>query len=79
MRLVREKRCIGEYREIEKFLWFPTTINGDTRWMETATIRQKTFVTDSYSPSYGFGYTVSKPLPTEATIHHEWKNVEWVN
>ena len=31
---------LGSQRVIEKFLWFPVTIDYQTRWLETAKIRQ---------------------------------------
>jgi len=31
----------GERRTISKFLWFPRTIDGETRWLEKAVIRQE--------------------------------------
>lgn len=40
----------GEQRTIKKFLWFPVTINKETRWLETAIIRQeyKIFIIPEY-------------------------------
>jgi len=32
----RDERKLGDEREVIKFLWFPKTINKETRWLETA-------------------------------------------
>ena len=44
MRFTKEKEMIDAYwnnkRKIKtKFLWWPITIDGETRWLETATIK----------------------------------------
>jgi len=39
-----------ENRTISKFLWFPVTINGETRWLERAT-----FLQCWYSPAFRSG------------------------
>ena len=31
---------MGDQREVRKFLWFPTLINGAIYWLETVTIHQ---------------------------------------
>lgn len=31
----------GEIRLITKFLWFPKCLDGETRWLETATWEEK--------------------------------------
>lgn len=38
---------IGETRTVTKFLWWPTTIKEELRWMERATIKQE------YNPGIG--------------------------
>ena len=43
MRFTKEKKLIDAYfnntKELkQKFLWFPLTIDGETRWLEEATI-----------------------------------------
>ena len=30
----------GEQREVRRFIWFPTKINGVIYWLETVTIHQ---------------------------------------
>jgi hypothetical protein len=53
-----DKNWGNKYREslqlerlVTKFLWFPVTIGSETRWLETATIRQHR-VTESYDGSF---------------------------
>jgi len=46
MRFIKEKEILDAYwnskRKIKtKFLWWPLTIDGETRWLETATIEYK--------------------------------------
>ncbi len=46
MRLTKEKELIKAYfnftkKQKTKFLWLPVTIDGETRWLETATIEYK--------------------------------------
>ena len=58
MRFTREKRLIeayytNEHKDVYKFLWFPMTIGGETRWLEYANIRykvkqEKGFINDYY-------------------------------
>jgi hypothetical protein len=54
---------MGSQRVIEKFLWFPVTIDYQTRWLEKAKIRQICVTANKeYSAS---GY--------------KWQNHEWVD
>lgn len=44
MRFTRKKKLMYNYwndtnKDVTKFLWFPITLYGETRWLETATIR----------------------------------------
>jgi hypothetical protein len=46
MRFTKNKELIkdfynGKRKRVKKFLWFPVTIKGETRWLETATIEMK--------------------------------------
>jgi hypothetical protein len=46
MRFTKEKEMINAYwgnkKKIKtKFLWLPITIDGETRWLETATIEYR--------------------------------------
>jgi hypothetical protein len=40
------KSRVGEKRIIKKFLWFPTKINDELRWLEDAEIEQTVRVID---------------------------------
>ena len=40
---------IGDIRTVTKFLWLPTAIGKESRWMERATIKQE------YKPHIGAG------------------------
>lgn len=42
---------VGSLRVIEKFLWYPLTIEHQTRWLEKAKIRQ---VCRFYGEDYGY-------------------------
>ena len=46
MRFTKQKELAKAYwnsskKQETKFLWFPLTIDGETRWLETATIEYK--------------------------------------
>jgi hypothetical protein len=46
MRFTKEKAMIDAYwssksKIKDKFLWFPVNINGETRWLEKATIEYR--------------------------------------
>lgn len=44
MRWRRKKKPlpkVGDEREITRFLWLPTCINGECRWLERARTRQR--------------------------------------
>jgi hypothetical protein len=46
MRFIKEKEILDAYwksthKTKTKFLWWPLTIKGETRWLETATIEYK--------------------------------------
>jgi hypothetical protein len=46
MRFTKEKILMQDYfnntrKQKTKFLWLPLTIDGETRWLETATIEYK--------------------------------------
>ena len=48
MRFTKEKKLREDYfnntlKQKTKFLWLPLTIDGETRWLETATIEYKVF------------------------------------
>jgi hypothetical protein len=58
MRFTKKKEMMDAYwsskpKIKDKFLWFPVTINGETRWLEKATIEyrvdwERDFVDDKY-------------------------------
>jgi hypothetical protein len=37
-----------EMRIIKKFLWFPKTLDGETRWLETCHIEQRYYLPNGY-------------------------------
>lgn len=52
MRFTKEKELIEAYLNFTKkqktrFLWLPVTIDGETRWLETATIEYKVKKSDT--------------------------------
>lgn len=57
---------VDDERIIVRFLWWPTEINGETRWLEAATIRQVAYMGLSFVPD-GPIYRCMK-----------WRNVGWV-
>lgn len=59
MRWTNEKPVEGTMRVISKFLFFPRTIQGETRWLERAGIRQirryhEDDMRDAYSESFWY-------------------------
>lgn len=59
-----------ECRIITKFLWFPVTIKGETRWLERASIKQKFYIGDSWSMWWNDSWALS-PLDQ---IYQDWLN-----
>lgn len=59
---------ISDERVIEKFLWFPLTIDRETRWLEKVKIRQKATRDMNIHRS---GYTVIKDFV--------WKDAEFLD
>jgi len=57
----------GNERTVQMFLWFPVTINNETRWLEQATIRQR------YQKLPG---SSSSMLLNSL---NEWTNIEFLN
>jgi len=49
MRWYKEKVKLGDERVVMKFLWFPLTIDKETRWLEHACIKQ--CVEPAYQPT----------------------------
>lgn len=57
---------IGDTRVVRKFLLFPKSLSGETRWLEKANIIQK--LIESCHPCVGVG----------APVHCErWIDVDW--
>lgn len=54
----------GTIRMITKFLFLPLTINGETRWLEVANIRQTFYRTRDDWNGKGTGF---------------WYNAEWIS
>lgn len=57
----------GHVKYKTKFLLRPKTIGGETRWLETATIRYEVFLVP----------VVSKRLTTRYAL--QWRDTEWVD
>lgn len=49
MKIKRKTYSTGVYIE-SGFLWFPKTINGETRWLERATWKMRVYV--SYTEAF---------------------------
>ena len=47
---IREKNYLGDEKIVKKFLIFPFTIDGETRWLEVAKIKYL------YVKKYGYNY-----------------------
>ena len=77
MRFKREKKNIGDKRIISKFLFFPTTIDGETRWFETAKIEQcaSYYQHDAFGGCCGY----TPVIKNELILDYFWKNTAWVN
>ncbi len=61
---------VGDTRVVEKFLYTPTTINGETRWWEKAKVKQE-YVKDTST-------SVSGPL-SQLVSMFGWSDKEWVD
>ena len=59
--------CIGQQRTVHRFLWIPTSLDFEIRWLEFADIvQQRVEWADIIEP----GITIPKP---------GWKNIHWRN
>lgn len=65
MRWTRRKPENGATRVVRKFLLIPLRLEGETRWLETADIRQK---------AMGTSMIGEPPHPDSV----EWVNIGWV-
>jgi len=50
----KKKREVGDIKEEELFLIFPLCINGEWRWMETATLRYECVEYVDYDTCSGY-------------------------
>ena len=58
MRWKNKTYKVGDTKIVNKFLWLPLSINGETRWLERA----------SYKATYkltGYDYPELEPIPVE--------------
>lgn len=46
----KQKPTWGTFRERKKFLWFPKTINGETRWLEVSRWQEEFRIITGYAP-----------------------------
>jgi hypothetical protein len=63
------KKQSGDRRIVQKFLWFPLTIDNETRWLEFARFEQEiksTFIVSSELLAF----------PTKIT---SYINIRWIN
>lgn len=56
--ILKQKYKLNETRVIKKFLFFPLTLDGETRWLEVAKIKQKVkqYIWGDVSFSYTYGW-----------------------
>lgn len=64
---------VGDVRFVRKFLWLPMTIDGETRWLETACIKQQVVEMDMCE--LHVGYRV--PPPPRGIKVRVWRVVGW--
>jgi hypothetical protein len=73
MRIMKEKEmcltaiCEGETRHKRRFLFFPKTLSGETRWFEFATWREE----------YQAKFEASSVCGTGPVIRYRWVPVGW--
>jgi hypothetical protein len=66
---------VGETRQITKFLWFPLAIDGETRWLETATYTEEYI--KIYDSNEGYTDTFWRPSYWGAKCphgHEDWND-----
>lgn len=69
MRFTKQKKLKIAYNNLKreritKFLWFPLSIEGEIRWLETATIEYKVV---KKTNSFLLGY------------YYDWEAIEFIN
>lgn len=72
MRFTKQKEMIDAYwnstrKTKTKFLWWPLTIGGETRWLETATIEYRV------NCDYGIYYLISSDK------YYYWEPLNFIN
>jgi len=64
----------GETRYVTKFLFFPLTLNGETRWLEIASLCER----------FDYGYARYpdvrgiEPNPVKYAAYGKWVKISWV-
>ena len=66
---IRKKNCLGDEKIVKKFLIFPFTIDGETRWLETVKIKYL------YVKKYGYNYYNEL---IEVYPYYRWEPVAFV-
>ncbi|RPI85144.1 MAG: hypothetical protein EHM34_02365 [Nitrosopumilales archaeon] len=61
---IYNESTVGSFRVVSKFLWQPVTIDGQTRWLERAKIKQ---ICKFYGEEFGYRWE-----------NHEWIDDERV-
>lgn len=57
----------GDTREVTRFLWWPTVVANEGRWLGTARIRQEAYI----------GWACPPEMPPYQCL--KWRNVAWVD
>lgn len=60
---------VGDLRGVDVFLWFPKTIDGETRWLEKSTVIQEL---QRIEILY-----VTGPQPDDIIWRAGWVNLRW--
>ena len=71
MRFNKKKNYPGDEKIVKKFLIFPFTIDGETRWLEVVKIRY--IYTMKYKYKYNYYDGLIKVYP-----YYEWKPVAFM-
>ena len=64
MRWKIERLWLGKFRIVEKFLWFPKTIDNERRWLEKCKILQQ---------------TVNRPYTFIWENNFIWEDDQWID
>lgn len=71
----KEKLKIGDTRVISKFLFWPKTIGGETRWMENVSIEQETY----YYSHTTKGANRFRPFHNDPSTNYKWQDNCWLD